>query len=476
MAVETPTPTRERPTPPGIVPVLALCGIGVALMQTLIVPILPQLPLLVRSTPENASWAITATLLAGAIVTPISGRLGDMFGKRRMLLASLGMMVLGSAVCSISTTLIPLVVGRTLQGAAVGAIPLAIAILRDELPPRRIPGAMATLSATLGVGGSIGLPFAALIAQVGNWHMLFVASMAMGVIGIVLVLRYVPESPHSNPGRFDYLGAIFLSIGLVLLLLPVTKGNTWGWTSPLTVGMFAGAVVVFALWGWYELRLPRPLVNVRLSGRRPVLMTNLASIALGFAMYSNILAFPQLLMAPPETGYGLGQTMVFAGLALAPSGLVMMALSPVSARVTSRFGPRVTLAVGATTVGLGYLLAYVLYSEVWHIVVAAMVIGAGVGLAYAAMPALIMAAVPLSESAAANSLNTLMRSVGTSTAAAVIGVVLAAMTTRIGDAVVPALEGFRITFLIAVIASVVALLFTALIPAPPKSLQSGSDR
>ncbi len=169
-------------------------------------------------------------------------------------------------------------------------------------------------------------------------------------------------------------------------------------------------------------------------------MTNLASIALGFAMYSNVLAFPQLLMAPTETGYGFGLSMVSAGLVLAPSGFVMMALSPVSARITRQFGPRATLACGAATVGVGYLVAYVLYTEIWHLLVAAMIIGAGVGLSYAAMPALIMAAVPLHESAAANSLNTLMRSIGTSSAAAVIGVVLAAMTTRIGGAVVPSLD------------------------------------
>lgn len=466
MAVDSPIPTRERPVPRAIVPVLALCGIGVALMQTIIVPLLPQLPVLVDATPENTSWAVTATLLAGAVITPISGRLGDMFGKRRMLIVSLGMMVLGSGVCALSTTLIPLVVGRTLQGAAVGAIPLGIAILRDELPPRKIPAAMATISATLGVGGAIGLPFAAFVAQFTNWHMLFVVSGIIGVIGIAAVLYFVPESSQRNPGRFDYLGAVLLSVALVLLLLPVSKGNTWGWSSPTTLGMLAGAIAVFVGWGLYELRLPRPLVDLRISGRRPVLMTNLASIALGFAMYSNVLAFPQLLMAPSETGYGFGQSMVMAGIVLAPSGLVMMALSPVSAGITRRFGARATLACGAATVGLGYLVAYLLYTEVWHILVAAMIIGAGVGLAYAAMPALIMAAVPLTESAAANSLNTLMRSIGTSTAAAVIGVVLAAMTTRIGDAVVPSLDGFRITFLIAVVAAIVSLAITALIPRP----------
>ncbi len=471
MAVETPVPTREKPAPSGIVAVLAMCGIGVALMQTLIVPILPRLPILVNASPENTSWAVTATLLAGAVVTPISGRLGDMFGKRRMLLASLAMMVLGSAVCALSNTLVPLVIGRALQGAAVGAIPLGIAILRDELPPKRVPGAMATISATMGVGGAIGLPLAALVAQLTDWHMLFVASLVLGAVGIAAVLKFVPESPRRNPGRFDFLGAALLSVALVLFLLPVTKGNSWGWTQPATLGMLGGSLILFVGWGWYELRLDRPLVDLRLSARRPVLMTNLASIALGFAMYANVLAFPQLLMAPPETGYGLGQSMVAAGMALAPSGLVMMALSPVSARITTTFGPRVTLACGVIFVGLGYFTAYLLHRELWHIVVASMVIGAGVGLAYAAMPALIMGAVPLHESAAANSLNTLMRSIGTSTAAAVIGVVLAAMTVQIGDAVVPALSGFRTTFLVATIASAVALVLTALIPPPPPRLR-----
>ncbi|WP_026002940.1 MFS transporter [Rhodococcus sp. R1101] len=475
MAVETPIPTREIPAPRGIVPVLATVGISVALMQTLIVPILPRLPVLVGATPQNTSWAVTATLLAGAVVTPISGRLGDMFGKRRMLLASLATMVLGSAVCALSSTLIPLVVGRTLQGAAVGAIPLGIAILRDELPPRRLPGAMATISATMGVGGAIGLPLAAFVAQATDWHMLFVASLVLGLVGIAAILLVVPESSRRNPGRFDIAGALALSVALVLLLLPVTKGNDWGWASPATLGMLAGALVVFLGWGLYELRVPRPLVDLRLSARRPILMTNLASVALGFSMYSNILAFPQLLMAPVETGYGFGQTMVTAGIALAPAGIVMMALSPVSARITTRFGARVTLGCGAVFVGLGYLMAYVLYREVWHIVGASMLIGAGVGLAYAAMPALIMGAVPLRESAAANSLNTLMRSIGTTSAAAVIGVILAAMTQQIGDAVVPALGAFRATFLVAVAAAALALVFTALIPSAGRTLRAADE-
>ncbi|MGX7728931.1 MFS transporter [Rhodococcus sp. 2H158] len=465
MAVETPVPfTAERPAPRGLVAVLSLCGIVVALMQTLVIPLLPQLPHLLDTSVENASWAVTATLLAAAVLTPISGRLGDMFGKRRMLLVSLGAVVAGSLVCALAESLLPMIAGRALQGAATGAIPLGIAILRDELPPRRIAGAMATISATLGVGGAVGFPVAAAIAQIADWHMLFAAAAGFGLLGIAMVLKVVPESPHRNPGRFDVVGAIGLSVTLTLLLLPVTKGGTWGWSNPLTLGMFAGAAGAALVWGYYELRTARPLVNLRISARRPVLLTNLASVAVGFAIYGQMLAFPQLLMAPTETGYGFGLSMVTTGVLIAPGGVVMMALSPVSARISGSYGPRVTLASGVVVVGAGYVLVYVAYTEIWHIVVAGMIIGAGIGLAYAAMPALIMGAVPLSETAAANSLNTLMRSIGTSTSAAVVSVVLAAMTTTVGTYTVPALEGFRATFLLSIVASAAALALTAAVP------------
>lgn len=228
--------------------------------------------------------------------------------------------------------------------------------------------------------------------------------------------------------------------------------------------MFACAAGAALVWGYYELRTARPLVNLRISARRPVLLTNLASVAVGFAIYGQMLAFPQLLMAPTETGYGFGLSMVMAGVLIAPGGIVMMALSPVSARITGSHGPRVTLASGVVVVGAGYVLVYVAYTEIWHIVVAGMIIGAGIGLAYAAMPALIMGAVPLSETAAASSLNTLMRSIGTSTSAAVVSVVLAAMTTTVGTYTVPALDGFRATFLLSIAASAVALALTAAVP------------
>ncbi|MBF6364417.1 MFS transporter [Nocardia puris] len=457
------TPTR-RPSPGLLIATLGTVGVVVSLMQTLVIPIIPVLPSLLDTSAANASWVITATLLAGAVFTPISGRLGDMYGKRRVLLINLLFLITGSVICASFSALAPAVAGRALQGAAVGAIPLGISIMRDELPPERVGSAMAIMSATLGVGGAIGLPVAALIAQNADWHVLFWAAAGMGVLCAALVFAFVPESPVRTPARFDFFGAIGLSIALLALLVGITKGVDWGWSSASILTLFTVSVVVFLGWGYYELRRAAPLVDLRVSARPRVLFTNLASIAVGFSLYGMSLTFPQLLMAPEETGYGFGLSMVQAGLALAPGGVVMMLLSPVSARLSAARGPKVTLMLGAAVIGVGYLCAVLLMNSVWEIVLAGVIVAGGVGLAFAAMPALIMGAVPITETAAANGLNSLMRSIGTSTSAAVMSVVLAHMTVSLGAHVLPSRDGFHTTFYIAVAASIVAIVLTACIP------------
>ncbi len=460
----SPVPATKPRNAGLIISALCFCGIVVALMQTLIVPLIPQLPTLLNTSASNASWAITATLLAGAVVTPVSGRLGDMFGKRRMLLISMLSLIIGSLICALSASFPLVLTGRVLQGAAMGAIPLGISILRDELPPERVGSAMAIVSATLGVGGAIGLPLAAVIAQGGSWHLLFWISAALGLLSALAVIAVVPESPVHTKARFDYIGALGLSLGLVALLLAVSKGNDWGWDSATTLGMFAAAAVILVAWGFIELRTEAPLVDLRVSARRQVLFTNLASVMVGFAMYGMSLTLPQLLMSPKATGYGLGLDMVHAGLTLAPGGIIMMLLSPVSARISARRGPRITLMIGAFVIAAGYCFALLLSGGVWQIMVAAMIISAGIGLAYASMPALIMGAVPVGETASANGLNTLMRSVGTSTSAAVMSVVLASLTVSLGSASLPSHAAFQLTFVIGIAAAVLAIVLTAFIP------------
>ncbi|MCX4848288.1 MFS transporter [Streptomyces sp. NBC_00893] len=470
-AGELPDPRPRKAGGGGVVPVLAFAGITVAVMQTLLVPVIKDLPVLLHTDPSNATWVMTATLLAGAVSTPIMGRLGDLYGKRKMLLASLAVMVIGSLICASTDDLVVMIVGRALQGFAMGAIPLGIGIMRDELPRERLGSAMALMSSSIGVGGGLALPAAALIAQHFDWHTLFLGAAGLGVLAMVLTVVAVPEPTLRAPGRFDLVGALGLSLGLVCLLLPITKGSDWGWTSGSTLGLIGAALAILVLWGLFELRSPAPLVDLRTTARREVLLTNLASIMVGVAFYAVSLVLPQLLQLPASTGYGLGQSMVVAGLCVAPLGLTMMFVAPLYARLSARRGPKVSLMLGMLVIAIGYGAGQGLMSAAWQTVVIAVVLGAGIGLAYSSLPALIIGAVDPSETGAANGLNTLMRSIGTSVSSAVIGMVLANTSVHVGGAALPSMEGFRISFLIATGAVLIGLVLASFLPSQRESMR-----
>ncbi|MFF4508172.1 MFS transporter [Streptomyces sp. NPDC001401] len=467
--------TSAPPKPNAVVAVLALAGIVVSLMQTLVIPIVPELPTLLNASASNTAWAVTATLLAAAVATPVVGRLGDMIGKRRMLMVSIVLLVSGSVVCALADSLVPMIIGRALQGLAAAVVPLGISIMRDALPAERLAGSTALMSASLGVGGALGLPAAAFIADKWDWHILFWTSAALGAVAFVLVLLIVPESEVRTGGRFDLVGSLGLSAGLVSLLLAVSKGGDWGWTSGTTLGLGAGAVVILGAWGWWELRAKQPLVDLRTTAKPQVLFTNLASVALGFSMFAMSLVLPQLLQLPSQTGYGLGKSMLTVGLVLAPQGLVMMVMSAASAKVTQAKGPKVTLMIGALIVASGYALNIVLMSEVWHLILVSCIIGAGVGFTYGALPALIMGAVDPSQTGAANSLNTLMRSLGTSFASALAGVILAQMTTDFGGHALPSENGFKVVMAIGAGAALLAFLVACFIPRRQAPAQTAAE-
>ncbi|MGA5434392.1 MFS transporter [Streptomyces cellulosae] len=446
-----------------VVPVLAFAGIVVAVMQTLLVPVIKDLPQLLDTAPADATWVLTSTLLSGAVATPIMGRLGDLFGKRRMLVVSLAVMVVGALVSAATSDLLVMIAGRTLQGFAMGAIPLGIGLMRDMLPRERLGSAMALMSSSIGVGGGLALPAAALVAQHTDWHALYLGAAGLGLIAIALTLAVVPESPLRAKGSFDLPGALGLTAGLLLFLLPVSKGSDWGWTSGTTLGLFGAAAVVLLLWGLMELRVSAPLVDLRTTARREVLLTNLASIMVGVSFFVVSLVLPQLLQLPTASD-GLGQSMVVAGLCVAPLGLTMMFTAPVYARLSSRYGPKTTLIIGLLVIAAGYGGGLGLMSAAWQTVVTSVVLGAGIGLAYSSLPALIVGAVPASETGAANGLNTLMRSIGTSVSSAVIGMVLANTANVVGGAAVPTLHGFRVSFGIATAAVVVGLVLALFLP------------
>ena len=444
------TSTSADPTPPArtglIITVLALCGTLVSLQQTLVLPLLPEFPEILGTTSDNASWLVTVTLLTAAVGTPTVSRLADMHGKRLMLVVCLLAVILGSVVAVLSSTLALVILGRGIAGLGTALVPVGISIMRDHLPADRVGTGVALMSATLGIGGAIGLPLAGVITARLDWHALFLVSGGFAVVMLVAVLLVVPESTVRTRGRFDFVGAVLLSVVLSAFLLAVSKAGTWGLADSRTLGLLVLAGLVLTAWVPLELRNGQPLVDIRTSTRRTVLLTNSASVLVGFAMFTNFLTSTTQVQMPRATGYGFGLSVVQTGLVMLPAGILMVAMSPVSARLIRVVGPRAALVAGALAIALGFLLRTVLTGSVTEVMVASGVSSLGTALAFAAMPTLIMRSVPITETASANGLNTLLRAIGTSTASAVCAAVFAAMTVTVAGSVVPTLEAYLVTF------------------------------
>ncbi|MET0828910.1 MAG: MFS transporter [Microbacterium sp.] len=453
----------SHPHPGRVVAVLAFAGLGSSFVFTAIIPIQAHLPGLFHSSRVQTAWALTATLLVAAVLTPISGRLADMVGKRRIALVLLAVLAVGSLIACGAQELWMLVLGRALQGAATGIIPVGIAILRDTVPARRLDTSIALMSATLGIGGAIGLPISAIVNQLAGWRWTFGVTAVFALFAGLCLLAVVPESNRRSGGSFDFVGATGLATVTSAFLVVLSYGPTWGWVSPTTLITLAGAAAVLTGWVWHELRTPQPLLDLRLAGRRAVLMTNLTSLALGFSLFTSNIVYPQLLELPWSVG-GFGVSMIGASLVMMSPGAIMLALAPVAGTLSRRFGPRVPLLIGAAFLTLAYGYGLLFSTEIWQVVVTNLLIGLGVGFGYAAIPSLIMRTVPEHASAASNGLNTLFRSLGTSMAAASIGSVLAVMSRSEGGAATPTPQAFDVAILMGLIASAVALVLAVTIP------------
>lgn len=443
------TPVRPRTSPALIVAMLSACGIVVSLQQTLLLPLLPDLPRLLDTSADSASWLVTATLLSGAVATPTISRLADMYGKRRMMVVALAASVVGSLLGALSQAL-PLLIGaRALQGVGVALIPVAIAIMRDELPRDRVPLGVALMSATLAIGAGIGLPLSGLIVEHMDWHASF---WLTGIVGVVLIAGTVvllPESPVRTHGSFDLRGALLLSVALTAILLALSKGGQWGWAAPRTLGCAAGGLAVLALWIPLELRTPRPLVDVRVAARRSVVLVNLASAFAGFALFANMLVTTMLLQLPVETGYGRGLDILHTGLWMVPNAAAFGLMAPVSAWMIRRFGPQATLVAGAAVMTVAYAWRAFYSDDLAQIVVGSVVVGVGTAMAYGALPTLVMRAVPVTETASANGLNVLLRSLGTSTASAATAAISTASVIVVAGRELPSFNALMLVFWLA---------------------------
>jgi EmrB/QacA subfamily drug resistance transporter len=404
---------------------LATAGIAYALLQSLVAPALPELQQALHTSVNSVSWVLTAYLLSASIATPVIGRLGDIHGKERLLVGVLVLLCVGTVASALATTLTVMLVGRVIQGAAGGLFPLAFGIIRDEFPRERIAGGIGLMSALLGVGGGAGIVLAGPIVDHLDYHYLFWLPLILLVPVTAAVHLFVPESPVRSKGTVNWSGAVLMSVGLAALLIAVSEAPVWGWSSPKTVGLLALGAVVLPIWVWSESRSPQPLVDMRMMRIRGVWTTNTVAAFLGFGMYSSFILIPDFVETPERVGYGFGASVTEAGLFLLPTTVAMLLFGAQTGRLEKRFGSKPPLLAGALFASAAFTLLAAFRDESWQIYVAAFLLGAGIGLAFAAMANLIIENVGPAETGIATGMNTVTRTVGGAFGGAVVASILA---------------------------------------------------
>ena len=364
-AADTPAEVRAHPT--RTLFVLALGALAYTLAQTMVVPALPEIQRHYGVDASDSTWVFTVFLVTSCVCTPILGRLGDMYGKERLLLISLGVFAAGNLVSGTAQSLEVLILGRAIQGAGGAVFPLAIGIIRDEFPRERVASGIGSISAMFGIGGGVGLVVSGLLIEWLGVDSIFWLSLVVSAAAAWATWRFVPESPVRVQARVDFVGAALLGLALLSLLLAVSEGTAWGWSSARILGLFAGAVVVGALWVAWERRVEDPMVDLALMARRPVWTANLAAMAVGLSMFASFILIPQFVQADPaETGYGFGASITLSGIYLLPSALVMLVAGPLSGRLSTLRGSRLPLALGTVVSSAAYFSLAGLHDQGWR--------------------------------------------------------------------------------------------------------------
>ena len=442
-------------------PRLLVVGLGivvltVAVLQTAVVPVLGVIADQLDASTVAVTWAVTANLLAAAAMTPLIGRLADLHRKKRVLLGVLLVVLVGSVLAAATSSLALLIAARVLQAASFALYPISIAILREELAPDRMGSALAMLSGTLGFGGGVGLVVVGLLmAGDADYHRVFWLTTGFTALVIVIVVTLVPNRPRSASGSIDWLGAAGLAAGLAAVLLTITQGNAWGWTSPRTVGTAAGGLLVLIAWWLWERRAARPLVSTRMLTRRSMLFTNLATISVGMGLYFAFLGLTQFVQMAPETaGYGFGATVLQASVVyLLPGALTGFVVALISGRFIDRFGARPVLMVAALAGIAGFAFIAFAHTSPWQVIVASILANVYISLGYGALPALVVGEVEAGETGIATGMNAIARTVGSSIAAALVALLLG----RTSTAGTPLESSFVAVFLGGAVTAVLAI-------------------
>ncbi|MFE6820967.1 MFS transporter [Streptomyces sp. NPDC057690] len=434
---------------------VVLC-IGVssfALLQSLVNPVLPTIQDRLRTDQSTVSWVLTAYLLSASVCTPIIGRIGDKVGKQRMLVVALSALATGSLLAALAPSIGVLIVARAIQGIGGGVLPLTFGIIRDEFPRERAAAAVGTTGALVAAGGGVGLMLAGPVVSALGYRWLFWTPMIITVVAAVAAAIVVPSSPDRTPGKINLGTTLLLSAWLVALLLGVSQGSVWGWSSGRILGLLAAAAVLLVVWIVCESRSEQPLVNMAMMRIPTVWTVNLTALLFGIGMYSVFALLPQLLQTPQNTGYGLGLSVTGAGVLLLGQTAGSFIGGILAGRLTARVGSKPQLVAGAGLSALGMLCLTVSHTEPWSVMVGSTLVGLAIGLAFAAMSNLVVQAVPPTQTGVASGMNANIRTIGGALGTALVTTVV---TNNMRSDGYPDASGYTHGFLLLAITSALA--------------------
>lgn len=441
--------------------VLATAAVAFSLLQSLIIPAIPQLESTLHTSESAASWLLTAYLLSAAVATPVLGRVGDMIGKERVIVGVLIALTMGSLIAGLATTLPVMLVGRVIQGVGGAVFPLAFGIIRDEFPPERVAGAIGVMSAILGAGAGAGIVLAGPILVHLDYHWLYWIPLIMSVTATIATFLFVPESPVRAPGRINWLGAILMSGWLVTGLLAITYAPTWGWGDSTVLALFGTTAILLVIWVVSESRSTSPLVDMKMMRIPAVWSTNLAALLFGFGMFAMFIVLPQFTETPTHVGYGFGASVTASGLYLAPFAGAMMIFAPMTGRLSALIGTKMVLVVGSLFAASSYVVLVIQHGEEWVVYLVTALLGIGIALGFASMSNLIIEAVPVEQTGVATGMNTNIRNIG---AALGSGIATSLIISTLSPDGYPKESGYVLAFIVSGAGLVVAALVALTIP------------
>jgi EmrB/QacA subfamily drug resistance transporter len=441
--------------------VLSLGVAAFALLQSLVIPVLTTVQHQLHTTQGAATWVLTAYLLSASIMTPILGRVGDMIGKERVFVATLIALAAGSLLAAVASSIGVMIVARVIQGIGGGMVPVAFGIIRDEFPAEKVAGAVGALASLTAVGAGLGIVLAGPIVDVLGYPWLFWLPLILTVVAAVSAVLFVPESPVRTPGRISWLPAVLLSGWLVALLVALSQAPTWGWGSSSVIGLLVVAAVLAAGWVIAELRAATPLIDMKMMRRTAVWTNNLVALLLGVGMYATFAFLPEFVQTPSSAGYGFGASITRSGLMLLPSAVTMFVVGMFAGRLARLLGGKVLVVAGCLIGAVAMAILALAHAHVWEIYLSSAIMGVGFGLAFSAMSALVVAAVPTSQTGVASGMNANIRTIGGSIGAAVMASIV---TSQLEPSGLPKESGYTTGFAVMAAGLVLAALAGLLIP------------